>query len=87
MDTGKIEFMTSFLTAVTARDNDERTKWVHSLEETTHHNSPGHPSPRHTPPSYPSPTHVVDVVALARKLQEAEAYQQLLSNQSQVRVI
>ena len=68
---------------VIARDNDERTKWVHSLEETTHY-SPGYPSPRRTPPIYPSPTHVVDVAALTRKLQEAEAYQQLLSNQSQV---
>ena len=74
-----------FNDAVIARDNDERTKWVHSLEETTHYsNSPGYPSPRRTPPTYPSPVHVVDVAALARKLQEAEAYQQLLSNQSQV---
>lgn len=70
-----------------ARDNDERTKWVHSLEETTHHHqhSPGYPSPRRTPPTHHSPTHVVDVATLARKLQEAEAYQQLLSDQSQVR--
>lgn len=69
---------------IVARDSEERSKWVHSLEETTHC-SPKFPSPRRTPPIYPSPTHVVDDAALARKLQEAEAYHQLLSNQSQVK--
>ena len=69
---------------IIARDSEERTKWVRSLEETTHY-SPKYPSPRRTPPTYPSPTHVMDDAALARKLQEAEAYHQLLSNQSQVR--
>jgi len=70
---------------LTARDNDERAKWVHSLEETTHYSSSGRPSPRQTPPTHPSPVHVVDVATLTRKLQEAEAYEQMLSNQSQVK--
>ncbi|XP_065905704.1 oxysterol-binding protein-related protein 9-like [Dysidea avara] len=65
-----------------ARDNEERARWVISLEETTHRNqtsvSPGNISPTNslTPQA-------VDVAALTHKLQEAEAYQQLLSTQSQ----
>ena len=73
------------MTSITlvARDNEERTRWVISLEETTHRNqtsvSPGNISPTNslTPQA-------VDVAALTHKLQEAEAYQQLLSTQSQV---
>jgi len=68
---------------ITARDNEERTRWVMSLEETTHRNqtsvSPGNISPTNS-----IPPQVVDVAALTHKVQEAEAYQQLLTNQSQV---
>jgi len=68
---------------ITARDNEERTRWVISLEETTHRNqtsvSPGNISPTNS-----IPPQVVDVAALTHKVQEAEAYQQLLTNQSQV---
>jgi len=74
------------ITSITmvARDNEERTRWVISLEETTHRNqasvSPGNISPTNS-----LPPQVVDTAALTHKLQEAEAYQQLLTDQSQVK--